>query len=198
MDERKNENIANTEPERASESRRDFIMRWAGLIVCTLVLIGCSLLAAEALKRALTVEVHYDELVSVDINELYGTWRYAELAHPYIAISASPELRDEHYSGTVFEITEQRFLATGSVEWHVENPRYVLHALEAPTGSFDDVKAMLGEEVLGYYSILSEGGTVQPYRIYFSRDEYWVTAFSDENEAGVVILQDILRIERAN
>ena len=190
MDENKNE--------QTPETRKELLKRWLGLIVCTLILIGCSLLAAEALKKAMTVETVYDEVVTVDINDLYGSWRYAELSHQHIAVSASPELRDEHYSGTVFDISEKQFLATGGVEWYVDKPRYVLHALDAPTGSFDDVKAMLGDDVLGYYAILSEGGTVQPYRVYFSQNSYWVCEFSDENEAEAVILYDILRIERAN
>ena len=195
MDEQ-NQNTQTTE--QTPENRHDVLKRWAGLIICTLILIGCSLLAAEALKRAMTVEVTYDEVITIDINDLYGSWRYAELSHPYLAVSVSPEMRDERYAETVFDISEKQFLATGGIEWYVDNPRYVLHALDEPTGSFDDVKAMLGEDVLGYYAILSEGGTVQPYRIYFSQDSYWVTEFSDENEAGAVILFDIMRIERAN
>lgn len=206
MDEHKNEvsnepvgepvSEAQVTPE--PESRRDFIRRWAGLIVCTLILIACSLLVAEALKRIITVETVYDEAITIDVNDLYGSWRYAELSHKHIATSVSAELLDEHLRGTVLDITQKRFLATGGVEWYVDKPRYVLHALEEPSGSFDDVETMLGEEVLGYYAILSEGGTVQPYRIYFSRDKYWATEFSDENEAGAVILYDIFRIERAD
>ena len=195
MDEQ-NQNTQTTE--QTPENRHDVLKRWAGLIICTLILIGCSLLAAEALKRAMTVEVTYDEVITIDINDLYGSWRYSELSHPYLAVSVSPEMRDERYAETVFDISEKQFLATGGIEWYVDNPRYVLHALDEPTGSFDDVKAMLGEDVLGYYAILSEGGTVQPYRIYFSQDSYWVTEFSDENEAGAIILFDIMRIERAN
>ena len=89
-------------------------------------------------------------------------------------------------------------LASGGVEWAVEHPQYALHALDGTPGAFDDVKQWLGEDVLGYYAILSSGGTVQPYRIYFSRDgRYWITSFTDNTADGSVILYDIYAMEKA-
>lgn len=186
------------EQPREPESRKEILKRWAGLIVCTLILIGCSLLAAEALKRVMTVETVYDKVITVDIQDLYGAWRYAELSHQSDFLSVSPEFTAEQLESTLLDITEKQFFATGGVEWYVKNPQYILHALEEPTGSYDDVRALIGDEVLGYYSILSEGGTVQPYRIYFSLEDYWVCEFSDNNEAGIIILDNIFRIERVD
>ncbi len=186
------------ENELPPEQPKDFVRRWAALIACTLVLIGTALLAAEAIRRTITVTTRYDEVVQIDIEDLYGSWRYAGLAHQWAGSSSTGDYIEETMTGTVFGITEQRFLASGGVEWAVEHPQYALHALEGTPGAFDDVKQWLGEDVLGYYAILSSGGTVQPYRIYFSRDgRYWITSFTNDTADGSVILYDIYAMEKA-
>lgn len=175
----------------------DLFRRWAGLILGTLVLITCGLLAGKAMERIVTVRTAYDEVITMELADLYGEWRFAALAHQWAGAAQTGDAAASEMEGTVFGITEKSFLVSGGQNWSVENPRYILHPLEEPTGAFDDVRAYLGDEVLGYYAVLSEGGTVQPYRIYFSRDTYWVTSFRDNTADGSVILYDIYRIERA-
>ena len=48
------------ENELPPEQPRDIARRWVALIVCTLVLIGTALLAAEAIRKAITVTTRYD------------------------------------------------------------------------------------------------------------------------------------------
>ena len=194
MDEHKSEAVSEQTPK---ANRKSVLKNWLGLIAGTLILIGCALLAAKAIEKAMVTEVVYDEVITMDINDLYGGWKCAELVHQSAAISSSLELRAPQFENVLVDITEQHFYVS-ELEWRVERPSYILHTLEEPTGSFDDVRAILGEDVLGYYSILSEGGTVKPYRIYFSKTDYWVAEFSDQNDAGIVVLSDIFRIERVN
>lgn len=183
--------------ETPQEQRKDILRRWAGLLACTLVLIGCGFLAGKAIERVVTVKTEYKQTVTIDIQDLYGTWRFAEVAHQWAGSERTLQGTQELMKGTVYGITEDSFLAAGGQEWVIENPQYILHALGEPTGAFDDVKAWLGDEVLGYYTVLSEGGTVQPYRIYFSLETYWVAEFSDATADGSIILYDIYRLEKS-
>lgn len=178
------------------ESRKQLLRRWGGLIACTLILIGCAVLAGKALQKLVTVSTVYEQTVTIDINDLYGAWRYAGVAHQWAGSSQTQEAAETAMEGTVFAITEKEFLAVGGVNWSVERPQYILHALGEPTGVFDDVKAWLGDDVLGYYSVLSAGGTVKPYRIYFSLDQYWIAEYTDNTADGSVILYDLYLIEK--
>ena len=179
------------------ETKQDVIKRWVGLILCTLILIGSAILAAQGIKRALVKNVVYDEVVYMDPQTLYGAWRFAGIDHQYAGDTRTLEGAEAAYAGTVYNITESLFMASGAQEWSVSNPKYVIHSLieEAPTCEFDDVRAWMGDELLGYYAVLSAGGTVQPYRIYFSRDSYWLAEFRD-TDGRTVILGDLCRIEK--
>lgn len=197
MADEQNVNVLYEQPEETPEERRKaLIRRWGGLILGTLILIACGLLVGKAVERLITVDVAYDEVVTIDINNLYGAWRFAEVSHQWAGSTATAEGVRSTMEGTVYGITEDSFVASGGQSWTIDRPQYILHALEEPTGAFDDVRTFLGDDVLGYYAVLSAGGTVQPYRIYVSLEDYWVTTFDDSE--GTVILHDIYRIEKSN
>ncbi len=178
-------------------SRREVVRRWAGLILGTLVLIGCALLAGKAIERVVAPQVRYEQTVVLDIRELYGTWRYAETAHRWYGSELTPEALDEQMRGTVYVITEELFFAAGGQNWSVERPSYVLHPLEEADSPLDDVSSWVDEPILGYYAVLSSGGTVQPYRIYVSRENCYLAKYTDQTEGRRVALYDLFRLEKA-
>ena len=200
MDEQDKQDKQTAEPETtaepAPESRTQLFKRWGGLVVCTLILIGCALLAGKALQKIVTIPTVYEQTVTIDIHDLYGAWRYTGIAHQWAGATQTLEAAESAMEGTVFAFTEKEFLAVGGQNWSVEQPQYILHALGKPTGVFDDVKAWLGDDVLGYYAVLSAGGTVKPYRIYFSLDQYWIAEYTDNTADGSVVLYDLYQIEK--